>query len=101
MNLLPELPISLLHCLFCFQLVRKLHSLPFCPQNCLEIGAFPLSFFNAGRHGEERRVIVGKGVGKWRGQVAIMVCGCDGGWDSGDVSLKSVFAQIRAMNHSY
>ena len=27
-----------------------------------------------------------------------MMCGCDGGWYGGDMSLKSVFAQIRAKH---
>ncbi len=49
----------------------------------------------------EGRVVVSKGVGQWGGQAAIMMCGCDGGWYSGDVSLTSVFVWIQAVNHGY
>ncbi len=28
-----------------------------------------------------------------------MMCGCDGGWNGGDGSLKSIFKQIRAVKH--
>ncbi len=52
-----------------------------------------------GRHGGEGRVVIGKGVGRWGGQVAFMMCGCDGGWNGGDGSLNSVFKRIRAVNH--
>jgi hypothetical protein len=30
-----------------------------------------------------------------------MMCGCDGGWNGGDGSLKSVFEQIWAMYHGF
>ena len=39
----------------------------------------------------EGRVVISKGVGQWGGQAVIMMCGCDGGWNGGDGSLKSVF----------
>jgi hypothetical protein len=54
-----------------------------------------------GRHGGEGRVVIGKGVGQWGGQATIMVCGCDGGWNGGDGSLKSIFEQIQTMNHGF
>ena len=41
--------------------------------------------------GGEGRVVIGKGVGQRGGQAAIMMCSCDGGWNGGDGSLKSVF----------
>ncbi len=54
------------------------------------------------RHRREGRVVVGKGVGQWGGQAAIMMCGCDGGWyGGGDASLKGVFGWIRAVNHGF
>jgi hypothetical protein len=49
----------------------------------------------------EGRVVIRKSVGQWRGQAAIMMCGCDGGWNGGDGSLKSVFEQMQAMNHKF
>jgi hypothetical protein len=49
----------------------------------------------------EGRVVVGEGVGQWRGQAAIMMCGCDGGWYGGDASLKSAFVWIRAVDHGF
>ena len=49
----------------------------------------------------EGRVVISKGVGHWRGQATIMMCGCDGGWNGGDRSLKSFFEQIRATNHGF
>jgi hypothetical protein len=30
-----------------------------------------------------------------------MMCGCDGGWDGGDGSLKSLFEWMRAVNHGF
>ncbi len=53
------------------------------------------------RHRGEGGVVVGEGVGQWGGQAAIMMCSCDGGWYGGDASLKSIFAQIRAVNHGF
>ncbi len=53
-----------------------------------ETGAFPLKFFCKRWVGMEGRVIIGKGAGQWGGQAAIMMCGCDGGWNGGDGSLK-------------
>ena len=52
-----------------------------------------------GTRGGEGRVVIGKGVGQRGGQAAIMMCGCDGGWNGGDASLKSVFEWIWAINH--
>jgi hypothetical protein len=40
-------------------------------------------------------------MGKWGGQATIMMCGCDGGWNGGDGSLKSIFERIRAINHVF
>ncbi len=56
-----------------------------------------------GRHGGEERVVISKGVGQWGEQAAIMMCGCDGGWNGDDGSLKSksVFERIRAVNHGF
>jgi hypothetical protein len=54
-----------------------------------------------GRREGEGRVIIGKGVGQRGGQATIMMCGCDGGWNGGDWSLKSVFECIRAANHGF
>ncbi len=45
-----------------------------------------------------------EGVGGWgEEQAAIIMCGCDGGWYSGDASLscRSVFAWIRAVNQGF
>ncbi len=53
------------------------------------------------RHKRERRVVVGKGAGQRGGQAAIMMHGCDGRWNGGDGSLKSIFEQIQAMNHRF
>jgi hypothetical protein len=53
------------------------------------------------KHRAEERVVVDKGVGQWRGQVTIMMCGWDGGWNGVDGSLKSVFEWIRVMNHGF
>jgi hypothetical protein len=53
------------------------------------------------KHRGEGRVVVGKGAGQRGGQAAIMMCGCDGGWNGGDGFLKSVFEWIRAMNHGF
>ena len=54
----------------------------------------------SGQRGEERFVI-DKDAGQWGGQATIMMCGCDGGWNGGDGSLKSVLEQIRAINHGF
>ncbi len=37
------------------------------------------------------------GCGTWEGKAAIMMCGCDGKWYSGDGSLKSLSAGIHAI----
>jgi hypothetical protein len=51
--------------------------------------------------GGEGRVVIGKGVGQRGGQATIMMCGCDGGWNGGDGSLKSIFKWIWAVNHGF
>jgi hypothetical protein len=53
-----------------------------------------------GGRGEER-VVIGKGTRQWGGQGTIMMCGCDGGWNGGDGSLKSIFEWIQAINHRF
>jgi hypothetical protein len=57
-----------------------------------KIGTFPVKtcLQMLGRHGGDERVVISKGEGQWGGQATIMMCGCDGGWDGGDGSLKSV-----------
>ena len=52
-------------------------------------------------HGGEGRVVIGKGVGQRGGQAAIMMCSCDGGWNGGDDSFKSVFERIWAVTMDF
>jgi hypothetical protein len=57
-----------------------------------EIDTVPSNFASIvewGKREGEGRVVIGKGAGKWGGQATIMMCGCDGGWNGGDGSLKS------------
>jgi hypothetical protein len=75
---------------------------PILSTHCFEIGAFPLNFVvNVGYACRGGGVVIGKGVGQRGGQADIMMCGCDGGWNGGDRSLKSVFEWIWAANHGF